>query len=136
MSRFDKYEPLANGFRARLEETWLEADVGVCLAVAVNASGHAVKGNISGTSGLKGVVALGQVRSAGHPIDVMTCGEILDVADDEVTGTLAAGINIYAVPGTGALTTAAAAGVNIYVGHMVEIDRLIVRFAQSDTDGV
>ncbi len=133
MSRFDLVEPHVGGFRARLEADWLLADVGVVRAVSLNASGRAVKGNPVGSNGLKGVVALGMVRKARHPIDVMTSGEILDITDDEVAGTLAAGVNIFAVPATGALTVTATS--NIYVGHMVEIDRLVVRFAQSIVAG-
>jgi len=124
VARFDHTDPNTGTFRARLEATWLDADVGVVRGVGLNANGRAVKG--AGASGLKGVVALGMVRNARHPIDVMTTGEILDVTDNEVTGTLAAGINIYCVPGTGLLTVTATG--NVYVGHMVEIDRLIVRF--------
>lgn len=124
MARFDHTDPNVGTFRVRLEADWLDADVGVVRAIGLNASGRAVKG--AGPSGLKGVVALGMARKARHPIDCMTSGEILDVTDDEVTGTLAAGINIYAVPATGVLTTTATA--NVYVGHMVEDDRLIVRF--------
>lgn len=124
MARFDKYDPNVGGFRARLNANWLEADIGKPLACGLNASGRVVKG--AGNTGVKGLVALGMARRAGHPIDLMQFGEILDVVDDDVAGTLAAGINIYAVPGTGALTVTAAT--NIYVGHMVEIDRLVVRF--------
>jgi hypothetical protein len=137
VARFDKYEPHVGGFRARLNADWLDADVGKIIAVSLNANGRIVKGNPDGASGLKGVVALGMARKAGHPVDVMQFGEILDVVDDDVAGTLAAGINIYVgnttliTPGT--LTTTAANGV--YVGHMVEIDRLVVRFAQSTTAG-
>lgn len=126
MSRFDKYEPRVGGFRGRLEAEWLLADVGIIRAVGLNANGRVVKG--AGVTGVKGVVALGMQRGARHPIDVMTAGEVLDVADDEIAGgALAAGQNIYVVAATGALTTAAT-GSLVYVGFMVEIDRLIVRF--------
>lgn len=126
MARFDKYEPHVGGFRARLNADWLDADVGVVRAVGLNASGLVVKG--AGATGVKGVVALGLARKAGHAIDVMTAGEILDITDAEVGGAaLAAGQNIYVTAATGALTTAAT-GLVVYVGFMVEIDRLIVRF--------
>ena len=131
MGRFDKYEPHVGGFRARLNADWLDADVGVTLAVSVNANGRVVKGNPAGAIGLKGILALGMARKAGHPVDVMQLGEVLDMTDAEVAGTLAAGINIYAVRATGALTTTATG--NVYVGHMVEIDRLVVRMLPQDT---
>jgi hypothetical protein len=133
VARFDKYEPHVGGFRGRLEANWATGDVGVVRAVSINASGRVVKGNPVGSNGLKGVVALGKVRNARHPIDVMTAGEILDMTDAEVAGTLAAGVNIYAIRATGELTVTATG--NVYVGHMVEIDRLIVRFAQDNTAG-
>lgn len=123
MSRFDKTEPHIGTFRVRLEADWLDADVGIARGVGINASGRAVKG--AGATGIKGIVALGKARKARHPIDPMTSGELLDITDDEVTGTLAAGINIYCVPADGTLTTTATG--NTYVGFMVEIDRLIVR---------
>lgn len=132
MARFDKY---LIGFRARLNADWLDADVGKIIAVSLNANGRVVKGNPAGSTGLKGVVALGLARKAGHPVDIMQCGEILDVIDDDVAGTLAAGVNIYALGTTAAGTMTMTAASNVYVGHMVEIDRLIVRFAQSVTAG-
>jgi hypothetical protein len=131
VARFDKYEPHVGGFRARLNADWLTADVGVVRAVSLNASGRVVKGNPAGAIGLKGLVALGMVRKAGHPVDVMQLGEILDITDAEVAGTLDAGIYIYAVRATGELTVTATG--NVYVGHMVEIDRLVVRMLPQDT---
>lgn len=135
MARFDKYEPHVGGFRARLNADWLDADVGKIIAVSLNANGRIVKGNPVGSSGLKGVVALGMARKAGHPVDVMQFGEILDVVDDDVAGTLGAGLNVFALGTTAAGTLTLTATSNVYVGHMVEIDRLVVRFAQSTTAG-
>lgn len=135
MARFDKYEPHVGGFRARLNADWLDADVGKIIAVSLNANGRIIKGNPAGSSGLKGVVALGMARKAGHPVDVMQFGEILDVVDDDVAGTLGAGLNVYALGTTAAGSMTLTATNNVYVGHMVEIDRLVVRFAQSVTAG-
>lgn len=134
MARFDQY---IVGFRARLNADWLDADVGKIIGVSLNANGRVVKGNPDGATGIKGVVALGMARKAGHPVDIMQVGEILDVVDDDVAGTLAAAVNIYVgnttliTPGT--MTMTATNGV--YVGHMVEIDRMIVRLTQSVTAG-
>ena len=116
VARFDKSEPHVGTFRARLESVWLEADVGVVRAVGINGSGRAVKG--PGNSGMKGVVALGMVRNAGHPVDVMSSGEIVGL-----TG-LTAGTNYYAQ----ADGTVSDVSTGVYVGHTVEADRLIVRF--------
>ena len=76
MPRFDKYDPINGGFRARLAANWLTGDVGVLIAVGIDANGRALKG--VGNTGFKGVVALGKARQAGDPIDVMTSGEIVD----------------------------------------------------------
>lgn len=132
MARFDQYQ---TGFRAPLNVDWLDADVGKIIAVSLNANGRIVKGNPAGSSGLKGVLALGMARKAGHPVDVMQNGEILDVVDDDVAGTLGAGLNVFALGTTAAGTLTLTAASNVYVGHMVQIDRLVVRFAQSITAG-
>lgn len=132
MARFDQY---LTGFRAPLNVDWLDADVGKIIAVSLNANGRIVKGNPAGSSGLKGVLALGMARKAGHPVDVMQNGEILDVVDDDVAGTLGAGLNVFALGTTAAGTLTLTAASNVYVGHMVQIDRLVVRFAQSITAG-
>lgn len=133
MSRFDKYEPHVGGFRARLNAAWLQADVGITRAVSLNASGRVVKGNPAGSTGLRGLIALGMVRNAGHPVDVMTAGEILDITASDITGTLVAGAPVYAVRATGALTMTASG--NQLVGFLVETDRLVVRFPQDTTAG-
>lgn len=119
VARFDKSEPHVGTFRARLAANWLQADVGVVRAVGLDANGRAVKG--PGNSGLKGVVALGMVRNAGHPIDVMTFGEIVGV-EGLVAGTT------YYMQNDGTISTVAT---GVYVGHTVEADRLIVRVHHS-----
>lgn len=119
-ARFDKYDPDSGGTRARLAADWLDADVGVVRGVKLDANGRAVKSD-SVTNG-KGVVALGKKRLAGEPIDIMTHGEIVEVAG------LTAGTDYY-LAANGTLTNAGpAAGVNgVYVGFTVEADRLVVR---------
>jgi hypothetical protein len=136
VGRFDQVEPHVSAFRARLLANWLEADVGVVRAVSLNGSGLVVKGNPAGSSGLKGVVALGKIRNAGHPVDVMQLGEILDITAAEITGTRVAGGNVYATTTTasGLLTMTGGAG-TVRIGHLVEVDRLIVRFTQDATAG-
>jgi hypothetical protein len=120
MARFDKYDPIGGGFRARLAAGWAVADE-TPVAVGLDISGHVVAG--AGNSGIVGVVAL--VGGApGKTIDVMTAGEIVEVDDTGFTGR-AAGVAVYAVPASGALTATALN--NVKVGFMVEDDRLIVR---------
>jgi hypothetical protein len=119
-ARFDKYDPVSGGTRARLAADWLDADVGVVRGVALDANGRAIK-NTTVTNG-KGVIALGKKRLAGEPIDIMTYGEIVDV-----TG-LVAGTDYYLAANGTITTVGPAAGVNgIYVGFTVEADRLVVR---------
>lgn len=120
MARFDKYDPIGGGFRARLLAGWAVADE-TPVGVGLNISGHVVAG--AGNSGIVGVVAL-VGRAPGDTVDVMTAGEIVDVDDTGFSGR-APGIPIYAVPGTGALTATALN--NVKIGHMVEADRLVVR---------
>lgn len=122
MARFDKYEPYAGGFRAVLAANWAAAD-GTPVAVGLDSTGKVVPG--AGNTGIVGVVVLVKNhKNAGDVVDVMTHGEIVEVGDTGFTGR-AAGIPVYAVPGSGALTNVATS--NIKIGHMVEADRLVVR---------
>jgi hypothetical protein len=118
MPRFDKYEPKAGGFRARLAADWAAAD-GVPIAVGLDTNGRVVVG--AGNSGVKGVVILvAENKLAGDTVDVMTAGEILEFAG-------VAGTTYTANTTTGVISSAAASGTQIKVGHTVEADRLIVR---------
>jgi hypothetical protein len=132
VARFDKAHP-SGTFRARLEADWLEADVGRARAVALNANGRVVKGNPAGATGLRGIVALGMVRKARHPVDPMFHGEVLDITAADIAGTLVAGAPVYAIRATGALTMVSTG--NQLVGHLVEIDRLVVRMPVDTTAG-
>jgi len=130
MSRYDKYQPESGGFRARLAAAWAAAD-GTPVAVGLDVNGRVVPG--AGNTGIIGVVVLvGNHKAAGDVVDVMTSGEIVEVGDTGFTGR-AAGIAVYGVPGTGALTNVATA--NIKIGHMVENDRLVVRRAAGTGTG-
>jgi hypothetical protein len=122
MARFDKYEPISGGFRAKLLADWAAAD-GTPVAVGLDTAGRVVPG--ASNTGIVGVVVLVKHnKKAGDVVDVMTHGEIVDVDDAGFTGR-AAGIAVYAVPASGALTNVATA--NVKIGHMVEADRLVVR---------
>lgn len=132
MARFDQVHI---GFRARLNSNWLDADVGKILAVSLNANGRIVKGNPAGSTGIRGLVALGLARKAGHPVDPMRQGEILDVAATDIAGTLVAGAPVYALKTTAAGTLTMTAGTNLLVGFLVETDRLIVSFNPDTTAG-
>lgn len=152
MARYDKYDPVISGFRAPLAanltltasaSNGVNGPAGIGpVGVSLDANGRAVVGGdgtaksivgvlvknmpmgaIAGSAQLAGIVAAPAGAQAGDIVDVMTDGEITDVAG------LAAGTVYYADPTTGALTAVApAAGVNgCRVGHTVEATRLVVR---------
>ena len=130
MARYDKYDPISGGFRAKLAAAWAAAD-GTPVAVGLDVNGRVVPG--AGNTGILGVVVLvAENKAAGDVVDVMTAGEIVEVDDTGFTGR-AAGIAVYAVPASGALTNVATA--NVKIGHMVENDRLVVRKAASAGTG-
>lgn len=142
MARYDKYEPIAGGYRAKLAAALPLTAGSFFGGVSLNASGRVVPGT-AGQAGF-GVcvknVARGPVGAwgtalnggtpnpnapigamAGDPVDIMTNGEINDL-DPAV---FVAGTNFYAqADGT---ITANDAG--IPVGFTVEAGRLIVRVA-------
>jgi hypothetical protein len=128
MARYDKYDPVSGGFRARLAADWAAAD-GVPIGVGLDANGHVVPG--AGTSGVIGVLVLVSAQTgrgkANDVIDVMTHGEIVELTDAQVGGTLAAGIPIYADNTSGALNIVGTGATK--VGYTVELDRLVVRKA-------
>lgn len=124
MARFDKYDPVSGGFRARLGFTPVAGDVGDPIAVTIDGSGLVQKA-AAGTA--DGVICLSSLLNQGDVVDCMTDGEIVDVTDDNITGR-AAGAEVFA-GASGALTAtgpgAGAAGVR--VGRFVENWRLVVR---------
>lgn len=143
-ARFDKYEPIAGGFRAPLaaDLTFDAAGHFGPKAVSLNTSGQVVVGT-AGNSGGVGILVknvplypnLGNIPGAinagvpiggkaGNIVDIMTHGEIVGVAG------LNAGTTYYAAADGTLTATAPASGANGWkVGHTVEADRLVVRFA-------
>lgn len=123
MARFDKYNPVSGGFRARLGWAPVAAEVGDIIAVTINGQGQAVKA-AAGTA--EGVVCMNRLLSQGDVVDVMTHGEIVDVtANDNIAP--AAGAEVFAGAG-GAFGAAPAAGANgTRIGRFVEAWRLVVR---------
>lgn len=126
-ARIDKTESAIGVFRAELAADVPSSLYGVVCAVSLNSSGKAVL-NAAGNSGVKGVhVPDRTTRKAGSIIDVLTNGEIVGYQAWNGT-TLAdatAGTNYYVVPATGVHSTTATS--NVYIGHTVEKDRLVVR---------
>lgn len=123
MSRYDKYEPRAGGFRAALEAAADPADFNKVRAVGLNAAGNILLGDPS-NSGFVGVTIVDKTkRRAGAIQDVMTDGEIVFDSDD-VDVDLVAGTTYY-LQADGSLGTAET---RYKVGHTVEAWRLVVRF--------
>lgn len=120
-ARYDKYDPISGGFRAPLDVAWPAADVGELRGVGLNATGRVVVG--AGNTGVRGVLVVNEAKAAGDIVDVMTHGEIVDVAG------LVAGTTYYVNDATGVLeTTAPALGANkSQAGSTVEATRLVVR---------
>lgn len=141
-ARYDKYEPIAGGFRAPLaaDLTFDASGHFGPKVVSLNASGQVVVGT-AGQSGAVGILVknvplypnLGNIPGAVNAavpiggkalsvVDIMTHGEIVGC-----TG-LAAGTTYYANTDGTLTATAPATGVNATViGTTVEADRLVVR---------
>jgi hypothetical protein len=136
--RYDKYDPISGGFRAKLNADLTFDGAGSVgpKVVSLNATGKVVIGT-AGQSGFCGVLvkavpmtpSLGNIAGtvnaavpiggkAGDVVDIMTAGEIVDV-----TG-LAAGTRYFA-KSDGTLSALSSDGP--YVGFTVEATRLVVR---------
>jgi hypothetical protein len=125
MARFDKVDPKAGSFRARLGFAPVASEVGDVIGVTINGSGQVVK---AAAATCDGVICLSSLLSQGDVVDVMTHGEIVDIgANDNVTGA-AAGAEAFAGAAGAVNVTAPGAGVNsTRVGRFIEAWRLVVR---------
>lgn len=145
MTKYDKYDPISGGSRAKLNEALPLTDGGFFGAVSLNASGRVVVGT-AGQTGLFGIlvknVARGPIGNwgtslqggtpnpfapigaqAGDVVDVMHHGDIVDLDEDEFP----AGSLVYAAA-DGTVSTTGGAGA-IPIGWTVEAGRLVVRVA-------
>jgi hypothetical protein len=120
MARYDKYDPISGGFRAKLNADWPKDDEGIPFGVSLNANGRVVQGT-AGQSGLVGVLVVDKTPGtiphlkAGDVVDVMTAGEIVECEDLD-PGTA------YFAEADGDIAEAGDA-----IGHTVEAQRLVVR---------
>lgn len=119
MARIDKYEPKGGGFRAPLAAQL--TGQAAPRAVGLDVNGRVVAG--AGQTGIVGVLTLPETKAANEVVDVMTDGELVEFAG-------VAGTAYTANTTTGAITSAAASGTQIYVGHTVEATRLVVRVSR------
>lgn len=149
MARYDKYDPIAGGFRGLLgaDLVLTNGSVGP-LAVSLNSSGQVVVGT-AGQSGAVGILVKNAAKGpltqwstsmtggsplavapvgcmAGDVVDVMTSGEIVDIDKTQFP----AGSKIYATAATGVLSTTGGS-TKVLIGFTVEAGRLIVRLAQN-----
>jgi hypothetical protein len=133
MARFDKFDPVANGFRADVAADYPDANLGKLYGVGLDASGKMIIG--AGSDGLVGVCVINQKPGRVGPlrqvprVDIMTHGEVTDFGPTAgVPGTDfgVAGTAYYAAA-TGVISATWAAG-SVYVGTTVEPDRLHVNF--------
>ena len=127
MARYDKYDPKDGGCRAPLAADLTATSKtgnGNPIGVGLDANGRVVAG--AGNSGIIGVLCTTRDLKAAEIVDVMTDGEIVEMA------ATVAGTHYYAANADGVISAGApAAGVNATrVGFTVEATRLVVRVQQ------
>jgi hypothetical protein len=128
MARYDKYEPKAGGFRAPLAadlEATTAQGTGNPLGVGLDVNGRVVPG--AGQSGIVGVLVTTKNMKAGDIVDVMTAGEVVEMA------AVAAGTMATALTTTGVIDDVATDATHLPVGFTVEATRLIVRVGNTVT---
>lgn len=124
MSRFDKYDPVSGGFRAKLNAAIAASDVGKIQGVSINTSGRVVIGGAAETA-IQGVICPVVAMAAGDVIDVMTHGEIANATHTSGTA-FTAGALVNVTGTTGAVNVTGGAGTKV-IGRMIELDRMVVR---------
>lgn len=131
MARYDKYDPVVNGYRADIAANFPDVNLGKIYGVGHDAAGKLVIG--AGTSGVKGILILTQKPGRVGPlrdvarVDVMVHGCVTDFGPTAgVPGT------DFGTPGqdffsdaAGLISVTPAVG-STYIGHCNEADRLEV----------
>lgn len=131
LARIDKTDSAIGVFRAPLNADLAADDYDKVIGVGLNTSGRVVKG--AGNTGIVGVIVpVKGTLAAGDIMDVLTTGEIVEV--DQVS--LTAGTAVTADTTTGAIGVTAASDTKRQIGHTVETDRIVVRFAYGITAAV
>ena len=136
MSRYDKYEPRAGGFRAALNAAIAAADVGKIYAVGINGSNRVIRTGIAATADIAGVICAVRPMSAGEIIDVMTSGEIVE-ATTTAGAAFTNGAKVYGHTDGNVDSTATTSK---YLGQVVEATgsthRIIVRVPLGPASGL
>lgn len=136
MSRYDKYEPRAGGFRAALNAAIAAADVGKLYAVAINGSNRVIRTGIGSTADIVGVICAVRPMNAGDIVDVMTNGEVVEAT--ETAGTaFGNGAKVY---GHTDGTVDDTATTSKYLGQVVEATgtthRVVIRVPLGPASGI
>lgn len=119
MARYDKYDPISGGFRARLAASLDASQAGKLLGVGLDANGRVAVGGSN--SGVVGVLVIDGPKAVGDVVDVMTDGEVVDCAG------LVAGTVYFAAAADGAVSVT---NTGTRLGHTAEASRLVVRVAR------
>jgi len=123
LARYDKVDPVSGGFRAPLNADLTatsKTGTGNPLMVTINGSGRVVVG-ATATTDIRGVLCTTEDKKAGDIVDVMTSGEIVEMAG------IAAGAVITGLNTTGVIDDLAADATHFRLGWAVEAERFIVR---------
>lgn len=143
MARYDKYSPVAGGFRGKLKSALTIStafDKEKVWYVSIEAAtGLVVVGGVIAATAVRGVLIVKESKAAGDMVDVMTHGEIADFSllNDGVTATVL-GTPYYAdnTAGGGGLTANATTNKQVgilvadSVGGVGARNRLLVRVVQ------
>lgn len=140
MARYDKYDGMSGGFRARLAVAINATSgassanqIGVPLGVGLNSSGDVVVG--AGATGVFAVLIVDKAKVVGDIVDCMTAGEIVDLdeaAFDPGAIYYATSAGVINTTATGARVGATAGDKSLTDGSIAS--RLIVRAVPLGTD--
>lgn len=131
MARYDKYDPINGGFRAPIAAdltlaAFTALQTGNPVGCTLNSSGLVVVGGPAsplGDGDICGLLVITRTMRAGQIVDLMTDGEIVEMAGQ------VAGDTVWIANTTGLLdSTPPVLGSNkVRAGRVVEATRLIVR---------
>lgn len=125
MARYDKYDSLISGSRAKLASNWdQDSDMGVAFGVSLDGDGRVVKGS-AGDTGIVGIVIVTTKMAAGEVVDIMDIGQIVEAESNG--NPFPAGTIAYAENDGGLLTEDGNDAT--LVGYSVEEGRIRVNMA-------
>lgn len=134
MARYDKYDSLVSGTRAKLESAWdgvnSNPKLNTVYGVSLNGNGRIIVG-AGGQTGLVGIVIVTSKQPAGSVVDIMSIGEVVEATDANDSGNpFAAGTLAYVDTTTGELTSTSSG--SLLVGYSVEEGRVRVNLGFGD----